>query len=350
MTVSQLREILKSNLLVIAGAGKDAPETYADHVEAGAHILLAPVCANMDADDEEMLKNFLQAASDKAFVAGQIAAPSDTLAEVGGTLIYDAYYDEVMEQAEWLSDQGVSMIFLTGFQDACTAKCAVYAIREADMDMPVCAGISTTNIPTALSVLIALQSLNVCAFGCTGMDPDDALDILSELQAFTTVPLFALTTGGAFLTPEMYGDYIASFVNQKCALFGMEEGSPSYVAEASKATWQLSPLRPDFPMVHAICSQDVIMFLDFQGKIVGQNKQLIEIKTENDDELLQALELFNRPGAAPVCFNISDIDLLEYAISHYAGRPAVRSDEYGEITAKEFGAYVIQEPKANEEE
>ncbi|MBR5236191.1 MAG: hypothetical protein IKW06_02305 [Clostridia bacterium] len=349
MTASQLREILKSNLLVIAGAGKDAPENSSDYVEAGAHILLAPVCYNMDEEDEKTLKTLMQAASDKAFVAGQIAAPCDSLAEVGGTLIYDAYYDEVMEQAAWLSDQGVSMIFLNGFFDACTAKCAAYAVREADMDMPICAGISTTNIPAALSILITLQSLNICAFGCTDMDIDDALEVLSELQAFTTVPFYALTKGGMFLSPDMYGVYIASFVNQKCALFGIEKKSPAYVAEASKATWQLSPLAPDFPMVHAICSQNEIMFLDFQGKIVSQNKQLIEIKTENDDELLQALELFNRPGAAPVCFNIKDIDLLEYAISHYAGRPAVRSDEYGEITAKEFGAYVIKEPNASEE-
>ena len=84
------------------------------------------------------------------------------------------------------------------------------------------------------------------------------------------------------------------------------------------------------------------MFLDFKGKVVGQHKQLLEIKTEKEEELRQALVLFNRPGAAPVCFHIRDIDLLEYAITHYAGRPAVKSDEYGEITAKELGAIILK--------
>jgi len=57
--------------------------------------------------------------------------------------------------------------------------------------------------------------------------------------------------------------------------------------------------------------------------------------------------LFNKPGAAPVCFNIRDIDVLRYAIMHYAGRPAVRSDEYGEILAKELGAFIFQEQSEN---
>lgn len=240
------------------------------------------------------------------------------------------------------------MIFMTDFSDIVTAKCALYAIREA-CDLPVCVGIRLVEeenaIHRALSLLVSMQALGVCAVGCTNMPIDDAMDLLSEMQAFTTVPLFALSDPGRYLEPEDYEDYIPSFVHQKCAILGLSDGGPSFSAAASKVLWQHSPLRPDFPKLNAICSEDEVMFLDFAGKVVSENKHYLEIKTEKGEELEQALSLFNRPGARPVCFEIKDIDLLEYAIMHYAGRPAVRSDEYGEITAEEYGALVLKPEK-----
>lgn len=345
MTSSQLREILKSNILTLAAADKAEPALWEDYIQAGAHILLAPACVRMDDEEADILEGLYDAAADKAFVAGQLVTPADKLTEAGGTLAYEAYYKSVLQRAGWLADMGVSMIFMTGFRDVATAKCALYAIREAALDMPVCAGFCASEesggLKAALSMLIALQSLGICAFGVSGMDIEDALELLSELQAFTTVPLFLLADPGRFLTPEIYSDYIPSLVNQKCAMLGLMQGRPALTAAAAKAIWQFSPLRPDFPILNAVCSQNEALFLDFGGKIVSQNKQLIEIKTEKEEELKQALELFNKPGTAPVCFHIRDIELLEYAITHYAGRPAVRSDEYGEITAKELGALVL---------
>ena len=107
--------------------------------------------------------------------------------------------------------------------------------------------------------------------------------------------------------------------------------------------WQLSPLAPDFPLLNAISSSDEAMFLDFSGHVVSRQKSMIEIKTEELSEVTQALTLFNKAGAAPVSFSIKDIDVLRHAIMHYAGRPAVRSDEYGEILARELGAFVLTE-------
>jgi len=345
MTTSQLKEILKSNVLVLATADSDNPSAAEEQVQAGANVLLAPAFARLDDEDEQVLEAYFEAAEDCAFVAGQIAAPKDALT---ADEAYDAYYESVVRQAEWLDKMDVSMLFLTGFTDAVSAKCAWYALREVT-SLPVCVGISVgeddASIRRAVSLLITLQALDICAVGCFGMFIDDALTVLSELQAFATVPLFAVSNPGSFLEPEEYADYISSFVHQKCAMIGLTAGRPSFAAAASKMIWQLSPLRPDFPVLNAVCSKDEIMFLDFSGKIVGRNKQLLQIKTEKDEELKQALVLFNQPGAAPVCFNIKDIDLLEYAILHYDGRPAVKSDEYGEITAKELGAMVLEPEK-----
>lgn len=345
MTTSQLNEILKSNILVMATADETNLSASKEQVQAGANVLLAPAFARLDEQAEEVLEVLFNAAEDCAFVAGQIAAPKIALTD---DKTYEDYYASVVRQAEWLDKMDVSMLFLTGFTDAVSAKCAWRALREATA-LPVCVGITVSeddaSIRQAVSLLITLQALGISAVGCFGMYIDDALTVLSELQAFATVPLFAVNHPGNFLEPEEYGDYISSFVHQKCAMLGLTSAGPSFTAAASKMIWQLSPLRPDFPVLNAVCSKDEIMFLDFSGKIVGRNKQLLQIKTEKEEELRKALELFNRPGAAPVCFNIKDIDLLEYAILHYAGRPAVKSDEYGEITAKELGAMVLEPEK-----
>lgn len=345
MTTSQLKEILKSNVLVMATADGTNPSLLEDYVQAGANLLLAPAFRCFNEENDAVLEAFFNAAEDCAFVAGQIAAPDESVLDDEA---YDAYFESVFHQATYLDKMEVSMIFLTGIRDAVSAKCAWYAIREAS-SLPICVGITVGEddaaIKEAVSLLITLQALDVCAVGCTGMYIDDALSVLSELQAFTTVPLFALSDAGSFLTPEEYSDYIPSFVHQKSAMLGISSGSPAFVAAASKGVWQLSPLRPDFPVVNAVCSKNEIMFLDFSGKIVGRNKQLLEIKSEKEEEIKQALSVFNQPGATPVCFNIKDIDLLEYAILHYVGRPAVKSDEYGEITAKELGAMVLEADK-----
>ncbi len=353
MTSSQLREILKSNILTISTISAAEPEQWDDYVQAGAHILLAPACVHMDDEEAALIDNLLEVASDKAFVAGRLVAPEKCFYDNNDCFDYDGYYETILNRTGWLSDMGVSMIFLTGFSDIVAAKCAIYAIREADFDMPICVGIQIGDdneaVKQALSMLIALQALDVCAVGCSGMDIEDVLHILSELQAFTTVPLFSLPSIGHYLEPELYSDYVPSLINNKCAILGILNGSPAFTAVSTKESWQYAPLKPDFPVLNAVCSQNETLFLDFNGKIVSRNKQLLEIKTEKQEEVEQALSLFNKPGSAPVCFHIHDIDVLEYAISRYAGRPAIRSDEYGEITAKEMGAFILSEKQAEEE-
>lgn len=345
MTTSQLKEILKSNILTISVPDNEVSDIWSDYVQAGAHILLAPPCVFADDEEADILDQLFEAAEDHAFVAGQITAPDPAEA-----FDYDSFYNDVLNRAGWLYDMGASMIFLTGFSDILSAKCAIYAIREASLDIPICFGITMKDdgemIKKSLSLLIAMQALDICAFGCTNMDIEDSLELLSELQSFTTVPLFVIAAPGSYLEPELYSDYITSFTNHKCAMVGLLNSSPAYTAAATKECWQLAPLKPDFPVLNAVCSQNESLFLDFTGKIVSKNKQLLEISTEKQEEVEQALAIFNKPGAMPVCFCIKDIDVLEYTISHYAGRPAVRSDEYGEITAKEFGAFILAEKKA----
>jgi len=346
ITPAQLKNILQSNILSLCPLSEETISDCAAQVEAGAHVLLAPPADACDAAEEARLAAVFKAAADKAFVAGRIAAPKEGLAESGGTLSYEECYSRVLRQAKFLEKMGVSIIFLTDFTDILTAKCALYATREGTQ-LPVCVGFTQqageAGVKCALSLLITLQAAEVSAAGVTGMDIQDALELLSDIQGFATVPLFAVGIAGQYLLPEDYEDYVPSFVHQKCAMLGLVDQGPAFTAAMTKAIWQLSPLSPDFPMLNAVSSVNETVFLDFHGKIVGKNRQLLEIKTEKLEEIKQALTIFNRPGAAPVCFHIKDIDVLRYAIMHYAGRPAVRSDEYGEILARELGAFVLTE-------
>jgi len=343
MTTSQLQEILKSNILLLSTSdGRDFSK-HEEQLDAGAHILIAPPFEIMDETEEAQFEELLEIAGTRSFVAGQLLMPPVDEDDFD----YDALYEQVFNQAKWLEEMGASLLFVNGCHDLVATKCALYAIREASLTMPVCAGITLpdeeASISKAISLLITLQALGVSAFGCSYMDLEASLSVLSELQAFTTVPLFCIAEPGSFLEPYVYADYVTSMVHYKCAMIGLNSDRTAYTSEAYKVIWQHMPLAPDFPMLNAICSQNVPMFLDFQGKIVSNQKQLIEIKTEKEDELEKILPIINKENAAPVCFYIRDIDLLEYAIMHYAGRPAVCSDEYGEITAKELGALILSE-------
>ena len=45
----------------------------------------------------------------------------------------------------------------------------------------------------------------------------------------------------------------------------------------------------------------------------------------------------------PICFKSKELGVLERAIKVYPGRVAVKSDEYGEIAAKEYGAIILNQ-------
>ena len=121
MTSSQLREILKSNILTLSTISAEEPEQWEDYVQSGAHILLAPACNHMDDEEAALIDNLLEVASDKAFVAGQLVTPDQDFYE-DDRFDYDGYYETIFNRAGWLSDMGVSMIFITGFADILTTQ------------------------------------------------------------------------------------------------------------------------------------------------------------------------------------------------------------------------------------
>ena len=176
-----------------------------------------------------------------------------------------------------------------------------------------------------------------------GTNADDTLEVLSQMKEFAAVPLFALPTVSEFMTPEDFADYIPEYVGNKCTITGTANGGPAYTAAVSKALWQIEPFKPDFHSVSAITGLSGVLFYDFKNQAISENKQMIEISIENEKEVEKIIKKLIEAKSPPVCFKSKDLDALELAVKLYPGRPAVRSDEYGEIAAKEYGALVLSE-------
>jgi len=119
-----------------------------------------------------------------------------------------------------------------------------------------------------------------------------------------------------------------------------------HTAQIAKELWQLEPFMPDFPTVYAVCGKNQMYVMDFNNQVIGKNKKLIEMDLEKmtkTDEVDGMIETLVKNGLPPVCFSSKDIEILERAIKLYPGRAAIKSDEYGEITAKEYGAVILNQ-------
>ena len=352
MTKDQLRKLLDSNILLLSsrpGAEQNFTEFYEEEMDRGANVLFAPdlrTCGISAA----VLEKVVAAAGEKAFSACCIPPVEDGLSLYGGSCAYDEYYRRIYKQAQTAYQAGVSFLILGGFSNLTEAKCAVFAAREA-CPLPLCVGLEfdddilLENGIDPVKAVITLQSLGVCAVGAMGRNADDTLEALAQMREFASVPLFALPSVSEFMTPEDLADYMPEFAGNLCALAGTENGSAAYTAALSKALWQLETFHPDFHEVHGITGLSGIIFYDFKNKMIGENKRLLEISLERAEDAEPVVRRLILSQSPPVCFKSKDLDALELVLKLYPGRAAVKSDEYGEIAAKEYGAFVLPEER-----
>ncbi len=302
---------------------------------------------------KKVLQDTIKASKDKTFVAGAVLRNSEKTVFSGGKLSYDTYYKIIKDEVKFIyQTHPVAMMFLLGFDTLAEAKYAVYAAKEA-CDLPICLclelGDNDTlsdgyDIPTAV---ITLQSLGISALGFQGKSPDVVYDALLFAKDFSAVPLFAVPDANEYIAPYEFAEYAQDFVNNKCVMFaGGRNTNPKFTAEIAKELWQKEPFIPDFPTINAVCGKNNIFFMDFENKVIGKNKELIEIDLEglaNDEEIDEMILKIQKAGLPPVCFKSKELGILERAMKVYPGRVAVKSDEYGEIAAKEYGAIILNQ-------
>lgn len=284
-----------------------------------------------------------------------ITPPKEKTCFSGGTLSYEEYYNLIKKEAAFLHENApASMVFLLGFQTLPETKYAIYALKEIS-DLPICVLLDfkgDTNLSDdfqVASATITLQSLGISAIGVMADDCDTTLDILLDMKEFASVPLLAFPGANTQITPSEYAEYAHDFINNKCVMFCAGKGTDfRHTAQIAKELWQLEPFMPDFPLVNAVCGKQEIYFMDFHDRVISTNKNLIEINLESITKLSEVDAVMQKlvdAGLPPVCFKTKEIDILEHAIKLYPGRAAIISDEYGEITAKEYGAVIMTEQK-----
>ncbi len=348
ITNAQLKTILSLNIMSICSidSKKDIEsmeDIFTDYMECGANILIAPTHL-VDSKElkEDVIRRTMKAAEDKVFVAGEVR-----ISDYCGN--YNEYKEKIKEEVAFLDEAGVSMIFINGTKTLANAKYAYLAAKEI-CEKPICLGLSfdyegnLSDGTTPLCALITLQAMGVDSIGCVfDTDIDVTMEIFTVMCDFTTVPLFAYLDA-EFLTPELFADYIPNLVNYKCAMMGISKGATlEHYIEISKTLWQFKPYMPDFEEIHAICSRKEIVFLDFLGNVIGDNKNILEIKIEDENtDVDKLLSVVNSQNSGAICFSVKDPDILERILSEYIGRPLIKSDEYGEIAAKEKGAFVYK--------
>ena len=86
--------------------------------------------------------------------------------------------------------------------------------------------------------------------------------------------------------------------------------------------------------------------MDFEDRVISKNKELLEIDLKGltkDEEIDEIVLKIKSAGLPPVCFKSKELGVLERAMKVYPGRVAIKSDEYGEIAAKEYGAVILNQ-------
>lgn len=332
----------------------DVKEVFSSQIEAGANIIVAPTyLANSENEKKKILNDTKIVAGDKVFVAGAIFANSEKTVFSGGKLSFDTYYKIIKEEAEFIYKTfPVAMMFLIGFDTLAEAKYAVYAVREAcDLPICLCLDFKDKNVLSDCfdipSSVITLQSLGISALGIQADGPDNTVDILLDMKEFSSVPLFTICDINENIAPFELAEYTQSFVNNKCALVaGGRNTDERHTAEIAKELWQLEPFMPDFPLINAVCGKNNIYFMDFENNVIGKNKELLEIditNTKDDEEIDNIILKLIEADLPPVCFKSKELGVLERAMKVYPGRAGIRSDEYGEISAKEYGAMILSQ-------
>ncbi len=333
---------------------QDISLSFEEHIDAGANVLVAPTYLfNRESDKTRAIEETVKASKDKVFVAGAVFANSEKTVFSDGILPYDTYYKIIKDEIKFIyKNHPVSFLFLMGFDTLAEAKYAVFAAKEV-CDIPVCLCLDFKDreilsdgfdIPSAI---ITLQSLGISALGIQGSNPDIVYENLLCAKDFASVPLFAIPDANEHIKPYEFAEYAGDFVNNKCVMFtGGKNTDSRFTAEIAKKLWQMEPFMPDFPTINAVCGKNGIVFMDFENKIISKNNRILEIDLTGvtiDSEVDEIILKIKSAGLPPVCFKSKELGVLERAMKIYPGRAAIKSDEYGEISAKEYGAIILNQ-------
>lgn len=382
-------------------------ELQREYIEAGSQIVYAPTFGanriklkeyGLEEEavslNQRLVEISRQAVSDKAFIAGDVTMCGQQLAPLGSlqleTLIA-AYEEQILA----LSQAGADLIVIETMMSLQETRAALIAARRV-CELPVMVTMSFgedgrtlygTDVETAAVVLDGLGA-DAIGMNCSA-GPDKMLPWIARIREVSNLPVIAkpnagmpkLDADGATIY-DMDADEFSEHM-RLIALAGADilggccGTSPEYIRRikellppkaqhkqlmhekyitTERAIYKIAD-KPKLCMIDAKTDQalaeelselemdsiyDVIDELEDEDAICI----CIDGVPNQKEALRQIISEFSGCVSKPFCFSSEDKEILEYALVHYCGRSAVRSEKLQrdelEQLALRYGAYVFE--------
>ena len=231
----------------------------------------------------EIAKTTIQESGKEAFVALDVG-PLGKLLKPYGDLEFETAYDLFKEQVIAGKKAGADLILIETMGDLYEIKAAVLAAKE-NSDLPVLVsmifdskGILLTgaDIKTAI---ITLEGLGVDGIGMNcGLGPDQMLELLKEMQKYSSTPLFVEPNAGLPIsvngvttynvTPEEFANkQLQILKNGACALGGCCGTTPDHI----KAMIDLCKTEK----IEKISKKQITAVTSYSKTVIFENKPII---------------------------------------------------------------------------
>lgn len=370
------------------------------YVEAGSQIVYSPTfggnrvklanfgLAAHTVDLNEKLARISRQAAPGAYIFGDIA-PTGHFVAPSGDMAFDEAVSIYGEQVRGLLAGGVDGFAVETMMDVQEARAAVQAIREA-CDLPIIVtmtfeeGMRTLTGNDPVSALVALQAMDIDAFGCNcSCGPETMLEIIKVMAPYAKVPLVAKPNAGLprivegrtvfGMGPEEFASHAPKLVEAGVALLGGCCGTtPEHIAAAarfvrSRRSSEWSNAKPGIVVSGPRRSVDLSERFSIIGERInptGKKALQAELRAGRLDMVWQFAEQQTASGAAvldvnfglsgidekemmlsamgmlaskfdlPLCFDTTNPDVAEAVLREYPGRAMFNSISAEEVRLK----------------
>jgi len=185
------------------------------YVEAGSQIIYAPTFGanrhnlawyGLDSNLSELIARLVaiskEAASGKAYVAGDMSMTGLTLEDLGGEASFDQIFDLYHEQAQALDDAGVDLFVVETMLSLEETEAALDAIRSVSHKPVMCTlsydADGTTMYGTRCGEAVeTLQALGASAVGLNcSVGPDQLEAVVAAMKSAAEIPIIAKPNAG----------------------------------------------------------------------------------------------------------------------------------------------------------
>lgn len=398
-------------------------ELQKEYVEAGADIIYAPtfsgnrikleeygLAEDIEYINRELVKLSKEAASKKAFVAGDLTMTGEQLYPLG-TLTFEELVDIYKEQVNYILMEGVDLFVVETMMSLSECRAAVLAIRET-CDLPIMVTLTFNEDGRTLygtdpvTALITLQNLSVDAVGVNcSTGPDKMISIIKTMKEYATVPIIAKPNAGLphlignesvfDMEPEVFKEEMKKIIDAGASIVGGCCGTtPEHIRQLADACKDLSVPTINQKKIRAVTSERKTLEIDIDGRflIVGERinptgkkdlqSELKEGKLDivammareqtsngadildinmgmngidEEEMMLNVIHEVTRITDLPLCIDSSHVSVIEAALRVYPGRALINSisletEKFEKLIpiAKKYGAMFILLPLSNQ--